>query len=621
VILQHFRVRNFRCHEDTTLDELGRLVVVVGENDVGKTALMDAICTALGVRPCGPDDYRQTGADQRVDRLSFEVEFQIEEHDQVPPEFRSGADGGVLKFERVFLLNGGDQTHVHGLGFADERLDEVNFSTAETQKQVLKAYGIEPAKKKEDRYPQREELLQSGRVDRVPRLLAVQNFRTRLGPLMPHVERISATEFASPASVVQRTLQAIARMVIHPVGEDGIERERPDLQQVRTDVQSALNQEIEKAIAVLEQLFPDMEPLRVEPQIDFVRAVGTSELLVQEPEGARKLSAYGAGRNRKTWMGLLHWERESAQRRGVAGHSVLRVYDEPDVNLDYSAQRDLFGTIQGWATDPSAKAQCIVCTHAVTMIDRAPLPAVRFVRSTDGGRREVQRVLGAGAAEQNRLLHEIGLAVGLTNTVLLYERAFLVFEGPSEGAALPLLYKQLHGFGMREDGIVPVQLEGCGGWKSVLDVLLRNRAELVHVLLDEDTRGPGSVGGITRAALEDIGFPAKFLETQVTYIGEREFEDAFTDDVLACALNQVAARVDERPWSPDDVQTIRAEKGKFSSALTKAATAACIPAHRQSARSKPEIATAVARCCGPDDVPEKIVAVFTELRRIARLRG
>lgn len=47
VRLVRFRVRDFRGIEDATLD-LGMTTVVIGENNVGKTALLEALDIALG---------------------------------------------------------------------------------------------------------------------------------------------------------------------------------------------------------------------------------------------------------------------------------------------------------------------------------------------------------------------------------------------------------------------------------------------------------------------------------------------------------------------------------------------------------------------------------------------
>jgi putative ATP-dependent endonuclease of OLD family len=628
MILTRIRVQGFRCHEDVTLEGMERLAVVVGENDVGKTSLLDAICIALGEKGCSPTDFLETGPEQRVDRAVFEAEFRLEAVDvDLPERFRSGAKKDRLMYVRTFLQAGGEQTEVDGLGYEDDRFDDANFDVAENQKEALRAYDVEPARLKTDRFPQRDQLVKEGRLRLVERKVPLTNFKAELMPFLPRIERISATEYANPSGVVQRTLQAVARTVVRPIDPaTGKEKEREDLKKVKNEISVALDAEIETALTTLRRLFPDMAGLRVEPHIDFAKAVGATDLVVETPQGPRSLSMFGAGRNRKMWMGLLHWEREVAQRRGRAAGSVLRLYDEPDVALDYGAQRDLFSTIHEWAHDPDAKTQCIVCTHAVTMIDRAPIAAVRLVRSDGTGRRQVERLTAPDADAQTRMLHEIGRAVGLTNSVLLYERAFLVFEGESEREAVPILYRTLFGTTLADDGIVAVALEGCGAWKSALEVLFRNRLPLVHLLLDADTRTQATNSNVSehtvREVLGSLGQTAEqadaFFADQITFVGAVEFEDAFGDDVITRALESEFPRADGRAWTPEDVRAVRAIGPKFSTELGDAVFAACERQRKNSARKKPAMAGAVARSClGRGCMPETVVSALETVRKRA----
>ena len=42
-MLRSFSVRNFRCLEDLEIHNLARVNLFVGDNDVGKTALLEAL--------------------------------------------------------------------------------------------------------------------------------------------------------------------------------------------------------------------------------------------------------------------------------------------------------------------------------------------------------------------------------------------------------------------------------------------------------------------------------------------------------------------------------------------------------------------------------------------------
>ena len=45
-----FRVKNFRCFEDLQINDLGRVNLIAGKNNTGKTALMEAMYLLAGNR-------------------------------------------------------------------------------------------------------------------------------------------------------------------------------------------------------------------------------------------------------------------------------------------------------------------------------------------------------------------------------------------------------------------------------------------------------------------------------------------------------------------------------------------------------------------------------------------
>ena len=45
-----FRVKNFRCFKDLQINDLGRVNLIAGKNNTGKTALMEAMYILAGDR-------------------------------------------------------------------------------------------------------------------------------------------------------------------------------------------------------------------------------------------------------------------------------------------------------------------------------------------------------------------------------------------------------------------------------------------------------------------------------------------------------------------------------------------------------------------------------------------
>jgi putative ATP-dependent endonuclease of the OLD family len=617
VYLTRLVLTNFRCFERIEFSVLDRLAILVGENDAGKTVVLDAIAALIGGAPCREDDFRRTPTGVRADEIIIEGQFALEAHDTLPAEYRS--DDPSTFYLRRRYTPALAETFASVLGFEDADYDD--FNGAERQKELLRRAGLAPGSNEAARREQFAELVSSGELTRNTAREIKLASNNVIASFLPRIERIASIEYRSPDSVIQRTLQAAAASVIAPTDPTtGQPKERSALRAMRNAITERLNVELNEARHVLQEVHPRLIALTVVPNIDFARAITTTSLTVNIGDGDRLLSGFGEGTKKRLWMGLLEWE-QRVNRANLTG-SVIRLYDEPDVNLHYEAQRQLFTSIADLACDASLRTQCFVCTHAVTLIDRAPCESVNLIQlDREGGRRlcrmEVRSDIGVMG-----FFNEVGHSLGLTNTALLYERGFLLVEGTSEEVSIPIIYRSLFGRSLIEDGIVLVNLHTCSAWRSVVEVMLRNRLGLTHLLLDADCLQPASSARITARTLADLGCPATFIRDQVSFIGTKEFEDAFTNDVLARVLDDAYPREDGDSWTAEVSQIrLRADAGeKFSAALHHSVRHQCVPKLRSEA-TKPGISAAIAHgCSSSNEYPSSIVFALTAVRNRAGAR-
>ena len=617
MLLTELRIVNYRCYEDITFERLDRLAVFVGENDVGKTQLMNAVTCLLSGNVCSAEDYRDLADDARADEVVLEGTFRIEPHDTLPDEYRTGAPGAEVTRITKRFTKSGVQISCAGKGYTDDRFDDLKG--ADHQKDLLRSYKITPAGREEARLAQlnelRGKLLSTSQLELCEREVVLPSFNVLQGH-MPRVERVASTDFRSPDEVVNRVLRDVAASVVKPMDSaTGQPRERDDLRAVRGELEQRLNEEVRKAEATPRRILKNFKGLTVHPNIDFSRSVSSNTLAVDLGSGSRAAVAFGRGTNNRLWMGLLEWEREVA-RKNISG-SVLRLYDEPDVNLHYEAQRELFRTILSLSQDEALHVQCFVCTHAVTLIDRASPGAINLITANEGQRRSVRRLHTDGVDDYTAFMHDVGQAVGLSNTALLYERAFLVVEGEGEQEALPTIYRTVYGRGLRDDGIVLVPLFGVGAWKSAITLLLKNRLGMTYMLLDADCKKPGSSMKMRPSELARLGCPPDFVANQVEYIGTNEFEDAFEDAFLASALSDAYPRVAPLAWSPDEIGALRSG-AKFSTALVDHVQQTCVADGRTAPITKVTLARILARRCREEsDMPAALARVFRKLRAAA----
>ena len=609
MILREIHLSNFRCYDAISLTDLDRLGVFIGENDAGKTVLLDAIEILTKNASCHPDDYRKLSDEVRTDTCTVEGVFQLESHDTLPMEYRTGARQDILHMWKIFTHQG-TKIMCTGWGYSDERFDE--FSGAENQKQLLREYELTPASNEIGRKQQRDELLQQGILRLVEKDVQLPSFAP-LAAFMPRIERVSSSDYRHPDSMIQQTLRSVALRIIKPINpETSIGEEIPSLVELRQKIKTALDEEIAEAKITLRKSHPKLNDIRIEPVIDFTKAVSACSLSVDLGDGERSLSSFGEGTKKKLWMGLMDWESQNAKEN--SSDCVIRLYDEPDVNLHYAAQRQMFINISELAANSMLRTQCFVSTHSMSLIDRAPSSSINLISIDEANQRNFNRIKPCEESDGVMdFYNEVGRAVGLTNTVLLFERGFLVVEGESEEAAIPHIYQMLFHRSMSADGIVIITLHSSSAWKAALKMLLNNRTAMTHMLLDADCQLPESKLHMTPANLADAGCRPEFLNEQVTFIGEKEFEDAFDAVNIADALNQNFPLHNGSLWEPEMIHELKQQSSKFSKEIEQRIRRDCQPQLRSQA-NKPNIAVAVAKKCTEETVPTKLREALESLR-------
>ncbi len=354
-----------------------------------------------------------------------------------------------------------------------------------------------------------------------------------------------------------------------------------------------------------------------DPRFDFTASLKTGDLEVDTGQGLHILSKTGAGTRRRTYMGILDWDRDVTQHeaKSAAGlPSIIRGYDEPDTNLHYEAQRFMYKAITDIVNAPDSRVQAILCTHSLTMIDRAPAQSIRFFRLCNEGSSEVSQLRTDCDSEIEHFLSDVAREMGITNSLIFYERCFVLIEGPTEENALPILYRKVFGRSLLEDGIRIINVSGNGAFKEFLRLWSRNKQELTLVVADSDTQTQ-SAAKLTKDALRAAGFPQSFVDERVKFIGNREFEDVFDDELIARCLEEHWPKA-EGNWHSSNVAAIR-EQSKFSDAIGK-----MVREHQQEASEywgKPVFGRKLAQTCACTEVPDVILELFALMRQIANI--
>jgi hypothetical protein len=269
----------------------------------------------------------------------------------------------------------------------------------------------------------------------------------------------------------------------------------------------------------------------------------------------------------------------------------------------------MYRTIRDIVYQENSRIQAIVCTHSLTMIDHAPATSINLLRLCECGMTDVNYLDTLEDQDVEDFLVNLAAELGITNSILFYERCYIIIEGSTEENALPIFYHRLFGHSMIEDGIRLINIEGNGGKKGLLKLLGKNRQQLTIAFLDSDTQ--------TNQDFIGAGFTRDRADDYLILIGQKEFEDAFSDETICLCLNEIWPRTDNEPWTIAHLTDIRSEPNKkFSDRLM-----GLIYQNSESdiSNTKPVYGQKLASICPLEMIPERVIHLFNRAREIARV--
>jgi energy-coupling factor transporter ATP-binding protein EcfA2 len=415
---------------------------------------------------------------------------------------------------------------------------------------------------------------------------------------LPAFTRFTAAAAQNPRQTVQELVQREARRLL------ATDAYAARLDEMNRTLEVELAARLRRLRDAMLAHCPDLGAVAVRASFDFTRPALAVDVELEQAGTVVGIDKVGEGRRRRLTL-ALHEASLAAMADEPPATGEILAYDEPDTHLDYRAQRQLFDLLQAQAR--LASVQVLVATHSVKFIDRAPPESLRHFRLDEGRRTTVHTLVGDAHAAELDFRAGICESLGLSNSLLLDERLFLIVEGATEAAALPYLFRQVTSCRLSEAGITLVNATGVGAMRQLLDFFVHQWRKQVVLLIDADARHDRKYGP---AELERLGLVEG---RSIFFIGEREFEDAFADDRWLAALAEFPPKDGDGAWTAAEIARQRGE-GKFSDNLERWISRRC-----RDHIGKPALGDALARMCGPDDIPADLRACCRRLLHLATI--
>lgn len=567
-----FRASHFRSLYETDWIPFHDITVLIGENDGGKTATIEALDVLLGNRRVDTEDFSYSHGElaeapsgtAREKELLLEARFRVTETEM--EHIRAAAPLAMFEDEDLHLVrraNLGDDgpslgdLKVKARAPADPRLHrDKDRLRLEELRQFADERGLE---------------VTGPRNNKDSFIEAIINTRDQVTWDECELEVGAAAQlglpvftvfpsFLDPEQVVSQGLRSVFAQEIQKEEHQG------RLEEIRRGVQEVLDGHIANLIPYVRKYRQDIADVRVTPQFDFERGYQGARLELIAGNGRPiALGKRGLGMRRQVTLAVYEWNSEVLRGR-VAEETrpVVLAFDEPDLHLDYGSQRKLFDIIRGFT---GSGIQVVVATHSLNFVNRVPVNKLNHYSLDSSERTEIEHVPSGPDAEE-LFLFQVGAGMGLENSLMFYERCFLVVEGATEMGALPSLFERHTGTTMWSEGIRLLNGKGNGGVRLFAKFLNQSRRNVVF-LVDEDAKTQsGSERMFSEERLVADGFD---IDGQVHFLGPREFEEAFADEVWAKVGRAFYPREGEAEWRAAEFEQMRQEtERRFKDSLLRA---------------------------------------------------
>lgn len=491
-------VRNYRPFSELSEVKLGKLATIVGANDVGKSAILQALDVFFASKPAVTQDDINSNAGTG-DGIIIEVAFTelpqaIEIEEDVETTFaveRLTDSDGLLRVRKTYACNQltKPKTHVIVQDYDDEEFAGLALRKETDLNQLGKKLGLD--------------LTRSGRgITNKSKRDAIREVADQKG--IPTCTReLELPAKSNALKVIEGSFPFFRLFPVDTrlgIGETGFQREfrsividsctHPDNSEPREAfvlaIQTSLQIELDEIFSKLQRHTTSLQSLSAVPSFSWEKAV-TLDVLGTDAQGiCNSLDRRGSGLRRLLMVAFFEHLAEKECGRDV---SFVFAVEEPENCLHPALQRDL---VRSFGQLADSGHQVIVTSHSPVFAGASPRDDLALVKRNEGIARAVQtpdlelsdvaESLGVEPADQITGYKAVVFVEGVTDGEFLFEISQKLAEAGHVAASL------------KESGIGYVPYGGSDTLKHWVNMRALGRLNRRYVVVvDSDRKSPTHV--------------------------------------------------------------------------------------------------------------------------------
>lgn len=539
--INKIKVDGFRCLCNIEIDFEDTITLIVGENDAGKSSLIDCLGLFTGEYAIEEDDFNHDKDVITVEMYTDDFTFtKVHKKDESPTGSTTAKPSAMYVGEVAEFVQSLD-------GDLTDEADRLKDYCRQFGVPVRANSNIDTLKSKLTTILSEEDItLQDYAIPTVSKIqLDGKKFEDVESFFKEVFIKDKQLEIWDTPVIDSQTIKEFVQQELNNYSD-----------QIASDLESkGIKEKLQQYLRHLTdiKIEPSFEPrsLNISPRVKFLE--NGNEISVEKK---------GDGTKRRITLALLEYKVGEEDGDG----SKLYVLDEPDTHLHVKAQLELYSVLK----DLSDKGcQIILTTHSPFLINSVKPRQIRLLHQYDVNLTQL-RSLKSEPETSDVILRQLGIE----NIYLYFAKKIILVEGETEEAFLPRVYERLHGITLSADLIKIINVRGIknipGFSKALLELVDK---QSIHILTDND------MSEEVEKLIEELEIP----QERQTSIGTKEFEDSFEDEVLFNAwkdyIEASGKTIENSNWTIEFITQLRQDcdtgsEKKFSSGL-KSLTARC----------------------------------------------
>ncbi len=576
-MIRQIKIANFRSLKNVEIGLENDLTALVGENDSGKTSIIDALKIIFENKDPEIDDF-YWGTDEihievEVNDMSFIKKFSKDSNNNIQSKT-------MVRFDREFLERIREDVNSDDfdlLADGDKREKLISYASV-LGVQFRSNIGTDTLK---DRVVNRiDEHIESG--DSTEGNIPNYNIYFLDGKHFESISRFFQEVFFKEKSrdiwyeevKEGRTIEDIIREKLEEYAEN-----------LKTEIEErGIKDKLKSFLRELTEISvnPIFEPKGIN--------IGVEVQLLEEDGRKISVEKKGDGTKRRITMALLEYKKAKEEEPS------FYVFDEPDTHLHVKAQVELLSIIRQFN---ESEKQVVITTHSPFIMNSVKPRQIRLL-SLENGETKIKPISTSKDVEWTLR------SLGIENVNLFFSRRILIVEGDTEETFIPLIYEKLSGNNLYSVLVKVINRKGITNVPRFAEILSEFvKPEDIFILVDNDADEE------TKSIIEELEIP----EENVFVVGHKEFEDAFKTEIIYMAWKRfVENRGKEigEEWTIENIERLREEcikDGKKLSEKLRSLNKGCLESMK-----KTKLARALAEYCEREHLPDKINELLGKLR-------